>query len=130
MLSCCRSQGLEPLVEVVTDRELEAPLGVALQRRLATPCNASLPRNAFSQIEVALRAGAKVLGVNNRNLHTLVLDKHRTQAISQETRDVSKPDRKQCLSLVDRRVSPGASTAGCGSWHGGEVAGSQRPFQR
>jgi len=56
LLSCCRSQGLEPLVEVVTDRELE----------------------------VALRAGAKVLGVNNRNLHTLVLDKHRTQAISQE----------------------------------------------
>ncbi|CAE7944417.1 TRP1, partial [Symbiodinium sp. KB8] len=56
LLSCCRSQGLEPLVEVVTDRELE----------------------------VALRAGAKVLGVNNRNLHTLVLDKHRTEAISQE----------------------------------------------
>ena len=34
--------------------------------------------------EVALRAGARVLGVNNRNLHTLVLDKNRTAAIAQE----------------------------------------------
>lgn len=58
LIRCCRDHSLEPLVEVVTKRELE----------------------------VALDAGARVLGVNNRNLHTFELDKGRTAQIASELR--------------------------------------------
>ncbi|CAK9032523.1 Tryptophan biosynthesis protein TRP1 [Includes: Indole-3-glycerol phosphate synthase (IGPS) [Durusdinium trenchii] len=61
LVEYCRANGIEPLVEVVTSRELD----------------------------VALSVGARVIGVNNRNLHTLVLDKHRTAAIAQELRERS-----------------------------------------
>lgn len=54
LISCCRAEGMEPLVEVVTKRELE----------------------------VALDAGAKVIGVNNRDLHTFELDKQRTAQLA------------------------------------------------
>ena len=36
------------------------------------------------ELSVALACEAKVIGVNNRNLHSLVLDKERTKAIAQE----------------------------------------------
>mmetsp|Transcript_124728 Transcript_124728/g.233252 ORF Transcript_124728/g.233252 Transcript_124728/m.233252 type:complete len:591 (+) Transcript_124728:105-1877(+) len=58
LIRCCRDNNLEPLVEVVTKQELE----------------------------VALDAGARVLGVNNRNLHTFELDKGRTAQIASELR--------------------------------------------
>jgi len=56
LIACCRAWGMEPLVEVVTSRELK----------------------------VALDAGAKIIGVNNRNLHTFELDKKRTAQITEE----------------------------------------------
>ncbi|CAJ1354077.1 unnamed protein product [Effrenium voratum] len=56
LVKYCRDNSIEPLVEVVTTQELE----------------------------VALSVGASVIGVNNRNLHTLVLDKNRTAAIAEE----------------------------------------------
>eukprot|EP00435_Cladocopium_sp_Y103_P071501 s23_g37.t1 len=58
LVSYCREQQMEPLVEVVTTQELE----------------------------LALAVKARVIGVNNRNLHTLVLDKDRTASIAQELR--------------------------------------------
>jgi len=62
LVACCRARGLEPLVEVVTPAELK----------------------------VALDAGARVLGVNNRNLHTFELDKGRTAQIARELRETFK----------------------------------------
>lgn len=62
LIACCRTWGMEPLVEVVTSRELK----------------------------VALDAGAKVLGVNNRNLHTFELDKGRTAQIAVELQEHHK----------------------------------------
>lgn len=62
LVAFCRRWGLEPLVEVVTIRELK----------------------------VALDAGARVIGVNNRNLHTFELDKQRTSQIASELRDTLK----------------------------------------
>mmetsp|Transcript_85000 Transcript_85000/g.177646 ORF Transcript_85000/g.177646 Transcript_85000/m.177646 type:complete len:592 (+) Transcript_85000:79-1854(+) len=62
LIELSRSHGLEPLVEVVTIEELK----------------------------VALSAGAKVLGVNNRNLHTFELDKQRTAQIAHELRETFK----------------------------------------
>jgi len=56
LVNYCRQHGMEPLVEVVTNQELE----------------------------LALSVKAQVIGVNNRNLHTLVLDKDRTASIAQE----------------------------------------------
>jgi len=56
LIACCRQWGMEPLVEVVSSRELK----------------------------VALDAGARVLGVNNRNLHTFELDKGRTAQLAKE----------------------------------------------
>jgi len=56
LIACCRTWGMEPLVEVVSSRELK----------------------------VALDAGARVIGVNNRNLHTFELDKTRTAQIARE----------------------------------------------
>lgn len=58
LVSYCREHQMEPLVEVVTAQELE----------------------------LALAVKARVIGVNNRNLHTLVLDKDRTCFIAQELR--------------------------------------------
>eukprot|EP00928_Gymnodinium_smaydae_P017091 TRINITY_DN16513_c0_g1_i1.p1 TRINITY_DN16513_c0_g1~~TRINITY_DN16513_c0_g1_i1.p1 ORF type:complete len:608 (-),score=158.18 TRINITY_DN16513_c0_g1_i1:156-1928(-) len=59
LIECCRSHGIEPLVEVVTSAELR----------------------------VALDAGARVLGVNNRNLHTFELDRERTAQLAKELRE-------------------------------------------
>lgn len=59
LIACCRENGLEPLVEVVTMKELE----------------------------VALNAGARVLGVNNRNLHTFELDKGRTAQVAKALKE-------------------------------------------
>ncbi|KAG5180335.1 indole-3-glycerol phosphate synthase-domain-containing protein [Tribonema minus] len=54
LMACCRAHGIEPLVEVHTDAEME----------------------------VALDAGARVIGVNSRNLHTFKLDMEATQRVS------------------------------------------------
>eukprot|EP00980_Cylindrotheca_fusiformis_P014736 scaffold4009_cov124-Cylindrotheca_fusiformis.AAC.16 len=55
MIDYARSFGMEPLVEVHSDCE----------------------------VEVALQAGAKVIGVNNRNLHTFQLDLHTTEHVTE-----------------------------------------------
>jgi len=60
LLECCRQHGIEPLVEVVNTQELK----------------------------VALAAGACVIGVNNRNLHTFELDKGRTAQLAKELSDL------------------------------------------
>jgi len=62
LISCCRENGLEPLVEVVTSQELK----------------------------VAMDADARVIGVNNRNLHTFELDKGRTEQVAKELRETFK----------------------------------------
>lgn len=55
LIQFCRSVGMEPLVEVHTDREME----------------------------IALDCGSKVIGVNNRNLHTFQLDLETTRRVVQ-----------------------------------------------
>jgi len=60
LLACCREHGMEPLVEVVNTQELK----------------------------VALAAGACIIGVNNRNLHTFELDKGRTAQLAKELSDL------------------------------------------
>jgi len=55
LIDHARSFGMEPLVEVHADAELE----------------------------VALNAGAKVIGVNNRNLHTFQMDLHTTEHVAE-----------------------------------------------
>ena len=55
LINYCRSIGMEPLVEVHADQELK----------------------------VALEAGAKVIGINNRNLHTFQMDLGTTQHVAQ-----------------------------------------------
>jgi len=56
LIDHARSFGMEPLVEVHADVELE----------------------------VALQAGAKVIGVNNRNLHTFQMDLETTEHVAEE----------------------------------------------
>lgn len=53
LISFCRRMGMEPLVEVHTNREME----------------------------IALDCGAVLIGVNNRNLHNFQLDLHTTERI-------------------------------------------------
>lgn len=59
LLAFCRAQGMEPLVEVANSREMA----------------------------IAVRVGAAVIGVNNRDLHTLQLDAHRTSRLGTELRE-------------------------------------------
>jgi indole-3-glycerol phosphate synthase/phosphoribosylanthranilate isomerase len=56
LIDHARSFGMEPLVEVHADAELE----------------------------VAIQAGAKVIGVNNRNLHTFQMDLHTTEHVAEQ----------------------------------------------
>eukprot|EP00579_Thalassiosira_antarctica_P005664 CAMPEP_0201880294 /NCGR_PEP_ID=MMETSP0902-20130614/10918_1 /ASSEMBLY_ACC=CAM_ASM_000551 /TAXON_ID=420261 /ORGANISM="Thalassiosira antarctica, Strain CCMP982" /LENGTH=629 /DNA_ID=CAMNT_0048408279 /DNA_START=89 /DNA_END=1978 /DNA_ORIENTATION=- len=56
LISFARSVGMEPLVEV----------------------------HALIELDVALTAGAKVIGVNNRNLHTFQLDLAQTEKVAEE----------------------------------------------
>jgi len=55
LIDHARSFGMEPLVEVHADSELD----------------------------VAIQAGAKVIGVNNRNLHTFQMDLHTTEHVAE-----------------------------------------------
>ena len=55
LIDHARSFGMEPLVEVHSDCE----------------------------VEVAIQAGAKVIGVNNRNLHTFQMDLHTTEHVAE-----------------------------------------------
>lgn len=55
LIRYCRSVGMEPLVEVHTNREME----------------------------IALECGSKIIGVNNRNLHTFQLDLDTTRRVIQ-----------------------------------------------
>jgi indole-3-glycerol phosphate synthase/phosphoribosylanthranilate isomerase len=59
LIGYCRSIGMEPLVEVHADAELD----------------------------VALAAGAKVIGVNNRNLHTFQMDLGTTEKVASHLTD-------------------------------------------
>lgn len=59
LLSFCREHGIEPLVEVASSEELA----------------------------VALECNARVIGVNNRDLHTLSLDPERTARLGKELRE-------------------------------------------
>ena len=59
LILCSRRLGMEPLVEVNNDNETK----------------------------VALRAGAKVIGVNNRNLHNFTVDASTTEAIMATNRE-------------------------------------------
>ena len=84
LITYCRSIGMEPLVEVHADEELD----------------------------VALQAGAKVIGINNRNLHTFKLDLSTTDHIASLMDDNKKeyrhghPDANYVLSSLS-----GMSTA-------------------
>ena len=62
LIDYCRSVGMEPLVEVHADAELE----------------------------VALEAGAKVIGINNRNLHTFQMDLENTNHVARRMDGLSK----------------------------------------
>ena len=53
LIEYCRSLGMEPLVEV----------------------------HAAAEVDVAIDAGAKVIGVNNRNLHTFQMDMANTEKV-------------------------------------------------
>lgn len=55
---CSRENGMEPLVEV----------------------------NTLEEMDIALDAGAKVIGVNNRNLHTFKLDLGTTEHVMEAAR--------------------------------------------
>jgi indole-3-glycerol phosphate synthase len=65
LIQYCRSLEMEPLVEVHADEELD----------------------------VALQAGAKVIGINNRNLHTFKLDLGTTDHIANLMDQNNKPYR-------------------------------------
>lgn len=43
------------------------------------------------EMEIALKAGARVIGVNNRNLHTFDLDLTTTERVSQIAEDLGVP---------------------------------------
>jgi anthranilate synthase/indole-3-glycerol phosphate synthase/phosphoribosylanthranilate isomerase len=58
LFRCSRENGLEPLVEV----------------------------NTLEEMDIALDAGAKVIGVNNRNLHTFKLDLGTTERVMEAAR--------------------------------------------
>ena len=58
LIACARQWGMEPLVEV----------------------------NTLDEMEIALDAGAKVIGVNNRNLHTFQLDLGTTERVMEAAR--------------------------------------------
>lgn len=62
LIDYCRSVGMEPLVEVHADAELE----------------------------VALDAGAKVIGINNRNLHTFQMDLENTNHVARRMDGLNK----------------------------------------
>ena len=59
LIDYARTLGMEPLVEV----------------------------HALCELDVALEAGAKVIGVNNRNLHTMKLDLAQTEKVAQTITD-------------------------------------------
>mmetsp|Transcript_3501 Transcript_3501/g.5056 ORF Transcript_3501/g.5056 Transcript_3501/m.5056 type:complete len:539 (-) Transcript_3501:29-1645(-) len=71
LITKARALGLEPLVEVVNDEETQR----------------------------ALKAGAKVLGVNNRDLHTFKVDMNRTPKVVDLVRDAGEIGRVAVLSL-------------------------------
>lgn len=78
LIDCSRGLGMEPLVEVNNDAETKT----------------------------ALRAGAKVIGVNNRNLHNFTVDANTTEMIMATNRE--ELEAKDCmlcaLSGIQNRV--------------------------
>lgn len=78
LIKCARGLGMEPLVEVNNDAETK----------------------------VALRAGAQVIGVNNRNLHNFTVDANTTEAIMATNREeLEASDCMLCaLSGIQNRV--------------------------
>ena len=78
LIACARTLGMEPLVEVNNDAETK----------------------------IALRAGAKVIGVNNRNLHDFKVDASTTEAImATNKQELDAGDCMLCaLSGIQNRV--------------------------
>jgi anthranilate synthase/indole-3-glycerol phosphate synthase/phosphoribosylanthranilate isomerase len=76
LISYSRSIGMEPLVEVHADEELEVALeaGKLFLRRFGTV------NNHITLDEYVV--GAKVIGVNNRNLHTFQMDLDTTRHVA------------------------------------------------
>lgn len=71
LLKRCRELKMEPLVEVVNEEETK----------------------------IALKAGAKVLGVNNRNLHTFKVDMETTPRIARVVKEAGAADDTVILAL-------------------------------
>ena len=57
-----------------------------MQAWLCKPLHIPHGKRIMCATQVALSVGASVIGVNNRNLHTLVLDKNRTAAIAEDSK--------------------------------------------
>lgn len=77
-LKCARSLGMEPLVEVNTDEEMR----------------------------VAVEIGAKLIGINNRNLHTFTVDLNTTGDLLKTLQHIPQDIIFAALSgIVDRKVS-------------------------
>jgi len=72
LIAACRAVGMEPLVEVHTDQELD----------------------------IALACDAKVIGVNNRNLHTFKLDLETTERHARRAATLATPEQKQPMILA------------------------------
>jgi anthranilate synthase/indole-3-glycerol phosphate synthase/phosphoribosylanthranilate isomerase len=52
-----------------------------------------------TELDVAIRAGAKVIGVNNRNLHTFELDLTTTERVAQKLSLLSSNDDQETITL-------------------------------
>ena len=80
-----RDEGLEPLVEVVDEAELDA----------------------------ALAAGARVVGVNARDLDTLAMDAHAQRACSTRSRGTSSPSTSRACGPrpTSQRIAAGRADA-------------------
>jgi len=76
LLQKARKLGMEPLVEVVNEEETNA----------------------------ALRAGARVIGVNNRNLHTFQVDMETTPRVVEVVRKAGKLDEVVIIALSGIKV--------------------------
>ncbi len=79
LINFARSIGIEPLVEV----------------------------HALVELDVALNAGAKVIGVNNRNLHTFQMDLVQTEKVTEElTKRGLTFHHDDCCSKEDEKKKP------------------------
>lgn len=76
LIAYCRSLGIEPLVEV----------------------------HAPAELDVAVRSGAKVIGVNNRNLHTFHMDPATTDRTADELQRLGLTFRHEDAGSSDNKI--------------------------